>query len=201
MKPEGFDALLHDAVADVAVQAPVAEIIAAGRRRVRRRRIAGVLVSVAAVVAVVVAVPIGVAARHVEAASGALPQQGCPATLEQRLLPEWARSGFADPQPRSQFVLGEGGRIMAILWAPGSDPALFAPPHADRTNKILWVPRDGEHGGPLTIVASLGSTTVVRTVDAIGPSTVDLPEPGCWSLRLQWPGGSDTMWLRYAPGR
>ena len=34
-----------------------------------------------------------------------------------------------------------------------------------------------------------------------GPSIVDLPAPGCWHLDLRWPGGADSVSLRYEPPR
>jgi hypothetical protein len=30
-----------------------------------------------------------------------------------------------------------------------------------------------------------------------GPSTIDLPDPGCWRLSLTWGGRTDTLDLEY----
>ncbi|MFC4944366.1 hypothetical protein [Pseudonocardia sp. GCM10023141] len=191
-RADGLRAVLHAAVDDVSVVAPVERIVAAGRRRARRRRVAQVLVTVAVVVAVAVLVPVGLGIRRAELAT----PPGCAAVIAPAVLPAWARAGFTDPEPVMPYVLSDHGRIAAILFA--NPPT--APPAPDRQNKILWVVPEFGGTGPLTITATLGSTTATRTVaDGPGPSIVDLPEPGCWELRLEWAGGSDTMGLRYGP--
>ena len=53
------------------------------------------------------------------------------------VLPEWARTGFSDPEPRIEHVIGDQGRIAAIIFGP-----LASPPSPDGGNKILWVSRD-----------------------------------------------------------
>ena len=96
------------------------------------------------------------------------------------------------------YVLGDRGQIVAILWAD-HDP-LVVPPAADRNNKILWVARAGS-GGSLRIDAHLlgAGRSVTRTVDGgPGPSIIDLPEPGCWSLDLTWGRQHDHLQLEYA---
>jgi hypothetical protein len=35
---------------------------------------------------------------------------------------------------------------------------------------------------------------------AVGPSTVDVPEAGCWIFDLQWGTRSDTIAVLYAAG-
>ena len=98
-------------------------------------------------------------------------------------------------------VVGDRGDITAILWAD-QDP-LTAPPTADRNNKILWVARVGGGDGPLEIRATLAGTarTATRVVEpAPGPSVLDLPAPGCWSLDLTWGGHRDHLVLGYAEG-
>jgi hypothetical protein len=98
-------------------------------------------------------------------------------------------------------VLGDDGDIVAILWAE-REP-LSSPPSQLRNNKILWVPRVGRGAGPLLITAKLDGTgeTVPRTVaPAPGPSIVDLPSPGCWSLDLTWGRHHDRVRLGYAGG-
>jgi hypothetical protein len=113
--------------------------------------------------------------------------------VDRGVLPEWARTGFSDPEPKMPHVLGRSGEVAAILFG---DP-LAAPPRPDRANKVLWVPRET----PLTftrlaITARQGDRTVTRKVD-LGPSYVDLPAPGCWRLTLKWEGHEDTLDLAY----
>jgi hypothetical protein len=122
---------------------------------------------------------------------------GCGTDFTPRRLPVWARTGFTPPTQRVPYVLGDGGDIVAILWAD-HDP-LSAPPRADRNNKILWA---SPYGGTLRIEATRSGSdqTVVRTVPGgPGPSIIDLPAPGCWSLDLTWGGHHDHLRLGYAP--
>jgi hypothetical protein len=114
--------------------------------------------------------------------------------IDRGVLPEWARTGFSDPEPKMPHVVGDRGRIAAVLFG---DP-LTAPPAPDRSNKILWVARETpEPPAQLTIRATQGDRTVTREVD-VGPSFVDLP-PGCWRLSLSWTGGNeDALDLAYA---
>ena len=96
-------------------------------------------------------------------------------------------------------VLGEAGNIVAILWA--SRDALHSPPLHDRSNKILWVPRIPLTGpDPLIIEATLAGgtrTAAVSVPGGPGPSIIDLPAPGCWTLHLSWSGHTDELKLRY----
>jgi len=125
--------------------------------------------------------------------------QACRSAVSGDVLPSWARAGFSDPQPRVTHVVGEQGRIAAILF--GGE--LHSPPSADVNNKILWVSRTGAEG-PLRIRATLAGTgaRVDREVaDGPGPSYVDLPAAGCWQVELQWgsaPDQRDSMALVYA---
>ena len=108
--------------------------------------------------------------------------------MPSRVLPEWARTGFTDPRPRMPYVLGDGGSIVAILFAQ----PLTSPPSDDHNNKILWVSPVAD-GSSLHITATLqdGSATVTRVVDGgPGPSIIDLPKSGCWHFDLQW---ADTL--------
>jgi hypothetical protein len=94
------------------------------------------------------------------------------------------------------YVLGDHGKIVAILWA---DP-LHSPPLANENNKILWVARVLPVPGPLTIQATLNETgqTVTREVaGGPGPSIINLPRAGCWSFNLSWAGNRDQLELRY----
>jgi hypothetical protein len=65
-------------------------------------------------------------------------------------------------------------------------------------NKILWVSRVSS--GPMTIRATLAGssrTAAVYLPDGPGPSYVDMPAPGCWTLHLSWAGHTDQLSLRY----
>jgi hypothetical protein len=93
-------------------------------------------------------------------------------------------------------VLGAAGKIVAILWV--NSDALHAPPLPNRANKILWVSRVS--AGPMTIQATLAGSTRTATVylpNGPGPSYVDMPAPGCWTLHLSWAGQTDELSLRY----
>ena len=111
-------------------------------------------------------------------------------------LPAWARSGFSPPDVAMPHVMGAAGNIVAILWA--TPDALHAPALQDRTNKILWVARVSY--GPMTIRATLAGSTRTATVvlpNGPGPSYVDMPVPGCWTLHMSWGGSTDQLSLRY----
>jgi hypothetical protein len=131
------------------------------------------------------------------AAPAAAAQASCPADVPSRVLPEWARTGFSDPNPSMPFVMGDRGDIVAIIFGY----PLHSPPLPDRNNKILWVSRVSEEPGEsLEIDARLDGVgdAVTREVSGgAGPSIVDLPEAGCWHLRLRWSGHTDTMRLTY----
>lgn len=96
-------------------------------------------------------------------------------------------------------VMGEAGNIVAILWA--TRDALHSPPRPDTGNKILWVSRiPFVAPDPLVIRATLAGSTRTATVSVAGgpgPSTIDLPAPGCWTLHLSWSGHSDELRLRW----
>jgi hypothetical protein len=198
--------LVRHAADDVPVDAaPTAAIARRGLRRRRRQRTMTAVGAVALVVAVP-AVVLGVtrsgaqdAVTPVPAASSPVPpmSDGCTGPVPERLVPEWARTGFSEPEPREPLVLGERGDIVAILFGG----TLHAPPAADRNNKILWVSRVSG-AGSLVIDATLvgGTETARREVEGgPGPSYADLPRAGCWQLRLSWGGHVDTMRLRYEP--
>ncbi|MDQ7909571.1 hypothetical protein RB614_34130 [Phytohabitans sp. ZYX-F-186] len=121
----------------------------------------------------------------------------CAAGVPSRVLPEWARTGFSDPNPAMPYVLGDRGDIVAIVFGY----PLRAPSQPDRSNKILWVSRvSQEPASPLVIDARLdgGGDPVTREVSGgAGPSIVDLPAAGCWHLQLTWSGHTDTLRLTY----
>ena len=94
-------------------------------------------------------------------------------------------------------VMGAAGNIVAILWATPN--ALHAPALPDMANKILWVSRVSP-SGPMIIRATLAGSTRTATVDlpnGPGPSYVNMPAPGCWTLHLSWGGHTDQLSLRY----
>ena len=111
------------------------------------------------------------------------------------VLPEWARTGFSDPEPRMPHVVGDDGKIAAILFG---DP-LTSPPDPERGNKILWVSRDEVVPlSDLQIRAEHDGDVVNRVVrGGPGPSIIELPEAGCWHMTLRWSGRSDTLALQY----
>lgn len=127
----------------------------------------------------------------------------CDGHADRGALPAWARGGFSDPEPIMPHVVSVSGEITAILF----DDPLSSPPSTERTNKILWVLRQGE-ASDLTISAQRMDGTspvgahVERRIERFpGPSTVDLPEAGCWRLTLTWADRTDTLDLEYVhPG-
>jgi hypothetical protein len=132
--------------------------------------------------------------------AGPTAEAGCSAAPTISPLPIWARSGFDPPGQAMPHVMGAQGKIVAILWAPRD--ALHAPPLADQANKILWVSRLDVQPGALTIQATLNGTdrTATRVLpNGPGPSYVNLPAAGCWTLNLSWSGHRDQVELRYAP--
>jgi hypothetical protein len=123
----------------------------------------------------------------------------CSVAASDTQLPIWARAGFSNPTGDQPHVLGARGDIVAILWS--KKDALHAPPLADQNNKILWVSRlPLRPTSPLKIAAILVGrhTTVYREVTGgPGPSYVNLPAAGCWTLDLSWSGHTDQVRLRY----
>ena len=173
--------------------APVERIVIAGRRRARRVRFAQVAGTVVAVVAMATGIWWGVHPQEGPSMFAAAPS--CPAVVPSAVLPEWARAGFSDAGTAMPYVLGERGEVVAILW-----PDLVAPAPDGRNNKILWVTR--EHTTePFTITAHLGTATVTTTMQqGPGPSTIDVPGPGCWTFDLRWGTHQDTLVLPYTAG-
>ena len=154
---------------------------------------------VPAVPAGVPAVPAGVPAGATAVPTGATPGPatgGCAPRVSTGALPDWARSGFSDGAT-VPHVVGDRGDLVAVLFGH----PLHQPPLGHRNNKILWVSRvPVVPGDPLTIDARLDATgrSVSRQVPGgPGPSIVDLPQPGCWTLTLTWSGHTDVMDLLY----
>ena len=133
------------------------------------------------------------------AQAGVVTSNGCAGQPPVSPLPVWARSGFHPANLAMPHVMGEAGNIVAILWAPRD--ALHSPSLQDRTNKILWVSRIPLVApNPLVIKATLADGTRTATVavpGGPGPSIIDLPAPGCWTLHLTWSGHTDELKLRY----
>ena len=166
--------------------------------------------AVAAAVAVVAAVTVVVVTEPEGSESGGPADgpssdpptgAGCRVDYQPRPLPEWARAGFTPPDQAVPYVLGDQGDMVAILW--DTHHPLEAPPAAGENNKILWVARVGAGDGPLEIRATLEGSdkTVTRTVSpAPGPSGIDLPSAGCWSVDLTWGEHRDHLMLGYAAG-
>jgi hypothetical protein len=133
--------------------------------------------------------------------AGPVAEEGCSAALAVGPLPAWARSGFHPPGQPIPHVMGAQDKIVAIVWA--RHDALHVPPLPNQANKILWVSRlDVQPGSPLMIRAALNGTgrTATRELpNGPGPSYVNLPVAGCWTLNLSWSGHRDQVELRYVP--
>jgi hypothetical protein len=137
--------------------------------------------------------------------SGARSDGGsCHSQVGQATPPVWARSGFSGPRPRIPYAVGRSGQIAAIVFGY----PLRSPPAQGRNNKILWVSKTWpKKPAPLWIRAQLmdGTRAIGAPVRHIvpggpGPSTIDLPEAGCWRLTLTWSGRKDSLDLAYGVG-
>lgn len=126
------------------------------------------------------------------------PEAACVTRIVTDALPTWARTGFSGDGSGNPHVFSSNGDMVGVLFG---NP-LKAPPAEDHNNKILWVSKGpATVAGDLTITARRAGTgeTAERKVDGgPGPSIIDLPEPGCWRLTLQWWGHTDTMDLTYS---
>lgn len=206
MTEDALTTLLEHAVARAPGPDPAIldRSITAGGRRVRRRTRTRILGAAAALVLVCGGAAWAVNAAHdgsrADRSPTASPTETCRRDYTPRLLPSWARTGFSSSAPTMPYVMGDRGDIVAILWSE-HDP-LVVPPAADRNNKILWVGRVGAEGSLRIKAHLLGSDrSVTRTVDGgPGPSIIDLPTAGCWSLDLTWGTQHDHLQLEYAPG-
>jgi hypothetical protein len=196
-----LDRALTDVFSELADDAPHDPGLA---RRVRQRaRLRGTtrLVGVAAACAVLVA---GAAVvERGRSGSGSTvattPAPACDGTPRSEVVPDWARAGFSDPQPVAPLVHSRSGNVVAILFGGH----LYSPPRRGLSNKVLWVWRQVPGGGTgdVTMTAQLAGTDKVVTTGLPrpeGPSTVDLPLPGCWRITLHSPAGTDTIDLDYA---
>jgi hypothetical protein len=136
------------------------------------------------------------------AGAGPVTASGCLARRINGPLPVWARSGFHPPDVSIGHVMGVRGEIVAILWG-GPKTSLYAPPLKDQNNKILWVarlPLPVASLSAMTIRATLNGThlAAIRELPGPGPSLVNLPAAGCWTLNLSWAGLHDQVDLWYA---
>jgi hypothetical protein len=117
--------------------------------------------------------------------------------VDDGVLPEWARTGFSEKEPRIAHAIGRSGRLAAIMFGP-----LTVPPRKDAGNKILWasrVPQQAPSDLKLTARHAEGGETVHRTVPGgPGPSGIDLPKPGCWHVHASWAGQQDDVDLTYS---
>jgi hypothetical protein len=194
-----LDDLLTDAFAEAARQAPHdPDLAGTVRHRVRRGRLA--LGGAAAVVAAAV-VGAGFAVLPGGSGSGSAPATGdsvtvvpaCQAKVTRGVLPDWARTGFSEPEPVMPYVPSKSGNVVAILFG---DP-LHSPPRPDVNNKILWVwHRLPDVATDVQMTARLngnGPAVTAGLPAPVGPSIVDLPSAGCWRITLSWAGGSDTL--------
>jgi hypothetical protein len=176
---------------------PVTRLTSGGLQRGRQLRRRRRLAAGGAAVAVLAVAGAGTAALvHDGSQSSVVTATGSCAAPRSQVLPTWARDGFSDPEPSVPYVLSKDGRMAAILFAP-----LQAPSAEGRSNKILWVTRPDSPGYPLDIAAvRAGSdgTMVHRHLGGPGPSIVDLPQAGCWTLSLRWGEFRDTIDLGYA---
>jgi hypothetical protein len=128
----------------------------------------------------------------------------CTGAVDTGPLPVWARDGFAPADQSVPHVVGAGGDIVGVLFGL----PLHSPPAPDRANKILWVARPGATadngdslGTELAIRARLngvGTTATASVAGGPGPSVLDLPAAGCWTVTLTWSGRTDTVALRYS---
>jgi hypothetical protein len=151
---------------------------------------------------VVAALLLGTVALVLAADDEELPS-ACREEIRRAVLPAWARAGFSEARPRLPHALGSDGDIAALVFGH----PLTSPPPEMRANKILWVSRVPlEPPSDLRISAQrmrgrerLGPVVRRLVEGGPGPSTINLPAPGCWRLSLRWSGHRDELDLVYEP--
>jgi hypothetical protein len=96
--------------------------------------------------------------------------------------------------------MSDRGDIVAILWADHNP--LHAPPLPKVSNKILWVSRvnQGHLPAPYPGPPDGKPDRDRQVAGGPGPSIIDLPAAGCWSVNLSWSGHHDHLTLRYHAG-
>jgi hypothetical protein len=197
-----LDRALTEVFSELAETAPHDPALASRVRQRARRR--GRVSVVGAVAACAVVVAGAVLVEHRPNSTPTPPvavpaAPACDGTPTSQVLPEWARAGFSDARPVVPFVRSRSGRVVAILFGG----RLWSPPREDVSNKVLWVWQQAPGGatGDVTMTAQLAGTGTVVTTGLPrpeGPSTVDLPQAGCWRITLRSPAGTDTIDLDYA---
>ncbi|MCW2749351.1 MAG: hypothetical protein JWR83_461 [Aeromicrobium sp.] len=124
----------------------------------------------------------------------------CDSAVKTDSLPTWARGGFTPGDQAIPHVIGARGDMVGVLFGF----PLSSPPSAGRSNKILWVSRPLlTTPSDLKIHATLDGTSTVadrKVVGGPGPSYVNLPKSGCWTLNLRWSGHVDSVRLKYVKG-
>jgi hypothetical protein len=143
-------------------------------------------------VAVATALTVWGSSKHANPPAGGL---ACARNVSTAALPSWARAGFAPAGLHTPHVVSQHGQIIGVLFV-----TLRVHQPAGTHNKILWIAKRGY--GPLHIRAQLEGTsrTVTRDLpNGPGPSYVNVPAPGCWTMQLTWSGYHDTIAFRYAP--
>ena len=117
-------------------------------------------------------------------------------------FPEWSRD--ANPPPGLAFVESTNGAAIGVLFV---DPLIAGQRDDGRANKILWIVREPRNGSDLVIEGTTveGNATIgdVRLAadsspGEIYPSSIDVPEAGCWTLDLRWDSNSATVVVPYA---
>jgi hypothetical protein len=197
---DGFGDHLSDTFARLAERAPHRPDLARTvRRRVRHRRlVTAAVVSVsglAAATAGALTLSADRAGHHAQDPA-VTPVAACRSTVVRGVLPDWARTGFSDPEPVMPYVRSASGDVVAIMFNDG----LEAPASPQAGNKVLWVwKRLPAAVGDIRATArreGSGPPVVTFMPTPVGPSSVRLDAPGCWRLTLTWPGGSDSIDLR-----
>lgn len=148
--------------------------------------------------------PTATATPAVSSAAAAASELPCQGSVTTGALPTWARAGFSPPDQAVPHVLGSRGEIVGVIFGQ----RLVAPPATNGGNKLLWVARPNEtaHSGDslgteLAISARLngvGTTATASVAGGPGPSLLDLPAAGCWTVTLTWSGRTDSVALPYA---
>lgn len=121
----------------------------------------------------------------------------CPAVVDGP-LPEWARTGFSPPNQDVTYVEGERGDIVAVLFGY---PLEVAATGAGSGEKILWVGRVLDDAPADLVVRGRSGQATMNTVirGGPGPSSIDVPVAGCWTMNLTWGSHRDVVRLAFGP--
>src|SRR4249919_3714536 len=84
-----------------------------GRRRPSPRVMLAMGAAAAVVVGAGVVATIGGTGDETEPTASSY---DCPTALTLRTLPEWARTGFSDPEPQATYVIGAEGEILGVVF-------------------------------------------------------------------------------------